>query len=123
VPFASRADAEAFFAARFGPGAAEAWTSGLESRPDGWWPRFDVDVMVRTLRAALAAPSWDEWERIACPALVVRAGNGLVAPETAARMAGRARVVELDGAAHDLHLDRPETWRAALTGFLDDLSA
>jgi pimeloyl-ACP methyl ester carboxylesterase len=123
VPFASRAAAEAFFAGRFGAGAAGAWTSGLERRGDGWWPRFDVDVLERTLRAALTQPSWDEWERLRCPTLVVRAGHGLVEPETAAAMGRRpgAHVVTLADAAHDLHLDRPGEWRDALTGFLDAL--
>jgi pimeloyl-ACP methyl ester carboxylesterase len=76
VPFASRAEAEAFFTERFGGRlAGEAWASGLERREDGWWPRFDLAVMARMLRAAIAEPSWDEWERVACPTLVVRAGT------------------------------------------------
>ncbi|MBK3521136.1 MULTISPECIES: hypothetical protein [Streptomyces] len=25
------------------------WAAGLEEREDGWWPRFDRDVMVRSL--------------------------------------------------------------------------
>ena len=61
--FASRSEAEAFFAERFGSGLpAEAWASGLEHIPDGWRPRFDVGVMTRTLREALSIPSWDEWQ-------------------------------------------------------------
>jgi pimeloyl-ACP methyl ester carboxylesterase len=127
VPFRSLADARAFFAQHFGGTvAAEAWTRGLEQRGDGWWPRFADEVMVRTLREAIARPSWDEWQRISCQALVVRAGNGLVQPRVAQEMVQRlptARLVELPGAAHDLHLDRPDEWRAALTDFLDSLDA
>jgi pimeloyl-ACP methyl ester carboxylesterase len=33
-------------------------------------------------------------------------------------MAERARVVEIPGAGHDLHLDAPAEWRAALSHFL-----
>jgi pimeloyl-ACP methyl ester carboxylesterase len=33
----------------------------------------------------------------------------------------RAQLVELAGAAHDLHLDRAAEWRAAVTAFLDAL--
>jgi pimeloyl-ACP methyl ester carboxylesterase len=116
VPFASRAAAQAFFAARFGGRlAGEAWASGLESRDGGWWPRFDAGVMTRMLREAIAQPSWEEWERVSCPALVVTAGSG-----ESMRRPG-VRVVEVPGAAHDIHLDRPAEWREALSGFLDSL--
>jgi hypothetical protein len=65
--FGSRLDAEAFFAERFGGGlAAEAWTSGLERVEDGWQPRFDVEVMAQTLRAAISVASWEEWDSITC---------------------------------------------------------
>ncbi|MGH3430756.1 MAG: alpha/beta fold hydrolase [Mycobacteriales bacterium] len=125
VPFRSRQGAQAFFAERFGAGlAAEAWTNGLEHREDGWRPRFDVAVMAQTLRQAISSPSWEEWERIACPTLVVRAGNGVVESEIATEMIERlpgARLVELHDAAHDLHLDRPAEWRKTLSGFLDSL--
>jgi pimeloyl-ACP methyl ester carboxylesterase len=123
--FPSRSDAEAFFAERFGTGlAAEAWASGLEHHETGWRPRFEVNVMAQTLREAISVPSWDQWASIRCPALVVRAGKGMIAPETASEMTRRlpgAQVVELADAAHDLHLDRPDQWRDALTGFLDSL--
>jgi pimeloyl-ACP methyl ester carboxylesterase len=125
VPYASRADAMTFFRERFGAGlAADAWTRGLERRVDGWWPRFDVDVMARMLSEAVAEPGWQEWDRIACPTLIVRAGNGLVDAEVAARMVQRlpgATLTEVTDAAHDVHLDRPDEWRMALTGFLRSL--
>jgi len=123
--FASRSDARAFFAERFGDGlAAEAWTSGLERAGNGWQPRFDVAVMAQTLRDAISVPSWEEWDAITCPTLVVRAGNGMVEPETAKEMTRRlptARLVEIADAAHDVHLDRPDQWREALTRFLDSV--
>ncbi len=127
VPFASRSAALAFFGERFGGRtAAVAWADGLEERDDGWWPRFDVGVMVRTIRAAVAEPGWDAWERAACPALLVRSGAGVVAPELAREMVRRragARLVELECAAHDVHLDRPQAWRRTLSGFLESLDA
>ena len=123
VPFASREDAVAFFG---GPSPrAEAWVDGLESRDGGLWPRFDVEVMTRTLRAA-ARSRWEEWERITCPTLIVRAGGGTLpaaeARDMAARMP-RAQLTEVPGAGHDLHLDSPQRWRAALEPFLDSVAS
>jgi pimeloyl-ACP methyl ester carboxylesterase len=122
VPFASRDAAVAFFG---GPSlSAEAWADGLEPRDGGWWPRFDIEVMVATLREAASRSHWEDWERISCPTLVVRAGNGPIAPGDAQAMAARGqhvRLVELAGAQHDLHLDRPAEWRQAVTEFLDGL--
>jgi pimeloyl-ACP methyl ester carboxylesterase len=124
VPFASRDVSVAFFG---GPSLnAEAWADGLEHRDGGWWPRFDIDVMVRTLREAVSRSCWEDWERIACPSLVVRAGDGSVTPGDAQAMAARGqnvRLVELAGAKHDLHLDRPAEWRQALIEFVNSLAA
>lgn len=125
VPFTSRAEALQFFEDRFGtPLAAEAWANGLEQRTHGWWPRFEVEVMVRTLREAVAEPSWEEWERISCPALIVRPENGIVDPDLAGEMVERlpsATLIEVPNAAHDVHLDKPDAWREALSSFLDSL--
>jgi pimeloyl-ACP methyl ester carboxylesterase len=124
VPFASRDAAVEFFG---GPSLnADAWADGLEHRDGGWWPRFDIDVMVRTLREAVSRSCWEDWERISCPALVVRAGAGSVSPDDAQAMVARGqrvRLVELAGAKHDLHLDRPAEWRQALIEFVNSLAA
>jgi pimeloyl-ACP methyl ester carboxylesterase len=122
VPFASRDAAVEFFG---GPSlSADAWADGLEPRDGGWWARVDIEVMVRTLREAASRSCWEDWERISCPALVVRAGDGSVSPSDAEAMAARGqdvRLVELPGAKHDLHLDRPADWRQALTEFVRSL--
>jgi pimeloyl-ACP methyl ester carboxylesterase len=120
VPFATRAAALTHFG---GPSLrAELWTSGLEQRDDGLWPRFDIDVMLRTLRASLEYPSWDAWERVEQAMLLVRANRGIYTAGQVREMAERGRavtLVEIDGAGHDVHLDRPREWRAALSDFLD----
>jgi pimeloyl-ACP methyl ester carboxylesterase len=124
VPFASLLEAAQYFGGS--PGSAAAWANGLERRDDGWWPRFDFDVMTRTLSEALSRSYWDEWERIRCPVLIVRAGNGDVPSATAQEMTERlttSRLIEIPGAGHDIHLDRPDEWRAVLTGFLEALAS
>ncbi len=120
VPFASVLEAARYFGGS--PGSAAAWANGLERREDGWWPRFEFDVMKRTLGEALARSYWDEWERIQSPVLIVRAEDGDVLPQTAREMTERlssARLIEVPDAGHDLHLDSPQEWRAVLTGFLE----
>jgi pimeloyl-ACP methyl ester carboxylesterase/RimJ/RimL family protein N-acetyltransferase len=122
VPFPDQETAVDYFG---GPSlTADAWAAGLEARHDGLWPCFDVEVMQQTLREAISQPRWQEWERIRCPTLIVRAGSGTLDPNVARAMTDRlpqAQLAEIPDAAHDLHLDRPAEWRAALTGFLDTL--
>jgi pimeloyl-ACP methyl ester carboxylesterase len=122
VPFASRSAAEAFFG---GPSvAASAWAAGLVERDDGLWPRFDVDAEVRMLRDAVAESAWPEWERLACPVLVVRGSRGTLTEAEADAMAARGRdvrVAAVPHAGHDVHLDQPKEWRRVVTDFLDSL--
>jgi pimeloyl-ACP methyl ester carboxylesterase len=122
VPFPSRQAALEFFG---GPSLrAEAWTNGLEERDGGWWPRFDLGVMVRALREGTHRSYWAEWERIRCSTLVVRGERGILGPDDARAMVARlpgARLAEIAGAGHDLHVDQPGRWRAALLRFLAEL--
>jgi pimeloyl-ACP methyl ester carboxylesterase len=114
VPFASRAAAISFF-------GNEVWADGLEEREDGWWPRFDIDIMEGTLREAIARDYWDDWERLCCPTLVVRAANGFITAELAGEMVSRlprASLVEIADAGHDLHLEQPDEWRRVVLRFL-----
>jgi len=117
-PFASRAEAVAFFG---GGLRGEAWADGLRDGGDGLWPRFEPDVLVRMLREATARERWAEWERVECPALVVRAGRGYFKArhmEDMATRARRGRYAELPGAGHDLHLEDPAGWRRVVEEFL-----
>ena len=124
VPFSDYDAAAGYFRARFGEGAALPWANGMEQRADGLWPRFDVDVMARTIGEMQEANTWPEWQAVTCPTLVLRAEHGVVDSEVLERMRvmrPEATVVEVADSQHDLHLDRPEEWRRALTGFLASL--
>ncbi len=122
VPFETHEAAVSFFGEP--SRRAEAWANGLEHREGSWWPGFDPEVMARTLREALSRAYWAEWEGVSCPALVVRGTEGeLPRPEAQSmveRLSG-AELVEIPGAGHDLHLDRPAEWRRALEEFLSSL--
>ena len=74
--------------------------------------------------AAAADARWDEWRQIQAPTLIVRGERGDLSQEEAAEMARAlptAKLVTLPG-GHDVHLDEPEAWRAAVEGFLARLS-
>ncbi len=119
VPFESREAARRFFGGT--SVAAQAWASGLEKRADGWWPSFDLDVVVETLCAVVGDDYWEEWERIAVPTLVTRGEGGSLSREEAAEMVARAlkaEVTELPGAGHDVHLDASEDWCRVVGRFL-----
>ena len=119
VPFATREEARA----SLGDGPlVEAWVSDLEERPGGFYPRFDPEVMVATIRA-VADPRWEEWERVVAPTLVIYADGGMFTEEQKARFISRGRSVtrvDLVGASHDAHLDAFEKWIDALTAFIVD---
>lgn len=120
VPFRSRNAAIAFF----GAGAVgSGWAAGLERREDGWWPRFEPELMVRSVRELSRRSYWREWQQVECPTLVVVAESGKFSAEHARAMM-RARpsttVARIPGAGHDVHLQEPELVRAALIDFLND---
>jgi pimeloyl-ACP methyl ester carboxylesterase len=108
VPFAEPADAVEFLG---GSPMAEAWGRDLEQRADGWWPRFDADVMETTIRGVADVARWDEWQSITAPTLLVwtrrRAGDDRRRrARRTPRPAGRVAVIasRFSGPGRDLAL-------------------
>lgn len=124
VPFRSRLAAVDFFNALeyfHSASAVKTWAAGLDERHDGLWPRFDIDVMVESLREIATNDYWSRWSAIGCPTLVVGGEYGAVSREQADEMLERlpgADLSEIAGAGHDVHLDQPGCWRNAISGFL-----
>jgi pimeloyl-ACP methyl ester carboxylesterase len=118
--FASREAAQEFFGDR---PAGRAWTRNLDETEDGLVPAFEVDVMVEAIAAATDA-RWDEWRRIQAPTLIVRGEHGDLSEEEAVEMAQALPAAELATlpGGHDVHLDEPEAWRAAVESFVARLS-
>jgi pimeloyl-ACP methyl ester carboxylesterase len=78
--------------------------------------------MAKTLRDAMARSYWPEWEGLPMDVLVVRGVNGYMPRDEAITMAARARnaeLVDIEDAAHDVHLEQPADWRSSLTTFLE----
>ncbi|WP_107426850.1 alpha/beta fold hydrolase [Streptomyces sp. CB02460] len=122
VPFPSREAAAAFFGG--GPGG-DGWAAGLVERDGGWWPRFDRDVMTGSLAENARRSFREEWDRVACPTLLVLAQQSFIPAEEVDEMLRRrpgTHAVSVPGTGHDLHLERPDALFGALSAFLDGRS-
>jgi pimeloyl-ACP methyl ester carboxylesterase len=78
-------------------------------------------MMVPSLAETSQRDYWDEWRRVSCPTLVVRAGDDGVPEELVERMVGEAQNATsavVPDAGHDLHLYQPERWRDVVEAFL-----
>jgi pimeloyl-ACP methyl ester carboxylesterase len=120
VPFASREAALEFFGGD--TLWARAWADGLETSANGLRPRFEIEVMIASLKEAAERDFWQDWLRVRSPTLVVRAEHG-VPHDLALRMIEvqpAATLVEITHARHDVHLEQPAQWRAALESFLGE---
>lgn len=67
TPFPDKATARAYLG---GDAVVDAWVDDLEITPDGLRPRFDADVMERTIEA-VHVPRWAEWEALGVRTLAV----------------------------------------------------
>lgn len=118
VPFQTKAAAAEFL----GDGPLErAWVEDLEERSDGYYPRFDPDVMVSVINA-LTTSRLKEWQKVTAPTLVVYAENGMFTEDAKATFIGSGQKVtriDLVGASHDAHLDGFEAWIQSLRSFID----
>ena len=95
--------------------------TSVRRRDDGRLsPHYDPAVM-SVFAAAETAPLWMEWDRVACPALVLRgAESDLLLPETAEEMTRRgprAQLVTVPGCGHAPALNTPAQL-AVLESFL-----
>ncbi|MFD7960824.1 alpha/beta fold hydrolase [Streptomyces zaomyceticus] len=123
VPFPSREAAAAYLGNGSAP-VGEGWARGLEERADGLWPRFDPDVMVRSLDENATRAFWDEWAAVSCPTLAVLGQGergGIIGGEEYAEMVRLRPALHgtsLPGTGHDVHLERPETLHRLIVDFL-----
>ena len=119
VPFASRQAAVDFLE---GTATAAAWAQDLEERDDGFWPRFDADVMQSAIAAVAQEARWAEWQQVKAPTLLVQAERSYLDAAEVGRMLdlrpGTCHV-RVPGAGHDVHLDQPQAWTQLLRHYLD----
>lgn len=119
IPFPDYASALRFFGGDNEPG--HAWADGFVRRPDGLWPRWDIDVMVRTMAPIVARECWPEWRTLRQPTLLVLGDRGSIDAARIERMLvarPATQRVTIADAGHDVHLEQPEAWLSALEAFL-----
>jgi pimeloyl-ACP methyl ester carboxylesterase len=123
VPFASRAEGRAWLDAQGLVG--EVWAEVLEERDGGWYPQFRLDDMLRIV-AAEPADDRRDWNRIKVPALVVHGERSATCSKDVLRAMAASiphgEFVQIAGAGHDVHLEKPPEWRAALERFLTGIA-
>lgn len=120
TPFPSRSAAAEFFGG--GP-HGEGWAAGLEQRDDGWWPRFDRDVMVASMAELARRSFWGEWSGVTCPTLAVFGRRSFISPQEIDEMfraRPELRAASVPDAGHDVHLDHPAALRRLVRHFLDE---
>ncbi len=115
VPFTDPAAARVFFNSKgFDP---DAWTEGLDTRPDGLWPRWDPETLAACVADLQSRNYWPQWRTIQAPTLVILGENGIFPSghgENIVNQLPRSTLVIVPDAGHDVHLDAPEAWVGAL---------
>ncbi|WTV61110.1 alpha/beta hydrolase [Streptomyces sp. NBC_00035] len=83
---------------------------------------MDRDTMVSAVTELATHSYWPEWDRIRCPALVIRGANGTMPESEATQMKDRrpttTTVHVIPDASHDVHLDQLAELYATVSAFL-----
>ena len=119
TPFATRDQAVGFFGGN--TLYARTWAEVLEETPSGYFPQFMREDMLASVADMAHTDRWEQWLSIRCPTLVVAGGAGLSSRDEMKRMSdaqSRARYVEVPGAGHDVHLEKPVEWQEILESYL-----
>lgn len=117
LPFATLAAARTFLG---DTPLAAAWVESLERKNDGFWPKFDADIMSSCI-SYVAQERWTEWSGVQAPTAVMYGEHGMFSEEQKQKFVGsRAGTVRIDlpNAGHDAHLEQFEHWIVQLEDFL-----
>ncbi|WP_406138946.1 alpha/beta fold hydrolase [Streptomyces sp. NBC_01089] len=132
VPFATLADVRKWFGEddpwveRPNPSRGEFFAEVMAESADGWRPVFSRRQMLKSRETWVFDAHWEELAQVQCPALVVRGLDGELGraeSQEMVRVLPRGEYAEVADAAHLVHYDQPEAWRAAIEPFLDAVVA
>ena len=125
TPFSGRREAKDFLLLEFGNLTLGHFLyTNIEEKPDGTYDwRFSKDAMLKTVREGRMQDRWFDWRNLKMPILVVRGETSSdLKPDIFKRMLaenGNARGVEIQGAGHWVHFEKPQEFVDALKGFLE----
>lgn len=122
LPFADIAAAVRFFGGD--TLAGRTWSEVLVSTVDGYRPEFTRQDIIASVRdAEMRSDYAAEWKSVTCPTLMVTGERGWIDAELAHMLAlnPHSAHVCIAGAGHDVHLERPDLWRAAIEPFIRGL--
>ena len=98
-----------------------AWAQAYEQQPDGWWPRFDRQVMDAVMSPIFHEEWWHAWTSVRAATLLVLAQHSSIDASRIERMCQlrpATQRVTIPQAGHDLHLEHPDAWITTLQQFL-----
>lgn len=125
TPFSSREEAKKFFEENFrhDPMTGGFLHANLETKENGeidW--RFHPPGMIETVQTGRATDGMEEFKRLHLPTLLIRGSRSQEFPrDEAERMASsrsNVELVEIEGAGHYVHAEKPVEFCAALDNFL-----
>ncbi len=97
-------------------------TSRAEVKVEVTW-RFDKSAIINSLKEGRTKDRWQEWEQLSIPTLLIRGENSSDLPVSIYNeMLARnplSQGVQIAGAGHWVHFDKPEIFIQALKNFLD----
>lgn len=117
TPFVDETAARAFLG---DDAIIKAWIADMQPTKGGLAPRFDADIMERTI-AAVHESRWGEWERLQVPVLAIFGRDGMFTDaqkDELVRRQPRTHRADLAGGSHDAHLDAFDEWMAVLKHWL-----
>lgn len=122
VPFRNFDDAKRFFGGDtlYGRTFAES----MEKRPDGYWPAFNNEDMIHSIKDVVSQNYWEDWRKISCPTLVVGGEKSFISQDLLRIMAKNitdGRYICISEAGHDLHLEVSSTFREVVESFLEEI--
>lgn len=130
TPFHERETAKKFFEENFrdDPMTGSFLHANLETKDGGaidW--RFHSPGMIETVETGRATDGMEEFRALALPTLLVRGGRSRELPQDEARRMAASRpdveLVEIPGAGHYVHAEKPAEFCAALDSFIRRVEA
>jgi pimeloyl-ACP methyl ester carboxylesterase len=105
----------------FGPVAGRYFLAAFDRTATGWRLHGHPGRWVQIAAEWGTRDYWDAWRAVRVPALLIEAGDSVTPPGQMREMArsGYATTyLEVPGAGHLVHDDRPDAYREAVQGFL-----